>query len=116
MSIHITERQRAPIAGQIEYLAESFDKLLNAIDKSPELARLLYDHELLALMAWTGADEDQGENQVLSDECRRRHDHHQEQELRFAAFGDQLALIADLPDDMPWTEARGILAERLKRS
>ena len=68
-------------------------------------------------MARTGADRGlKTSNQVLCDECRRRHVLLQEQDLPFASFGDQIALIADLPDDMPWTEAHCILAERLQRS
>ena len=34
----------------------------------------------------------------------------------FAAFADQLALVGDLPGDMPWAEARKILDERIKKS
>lgn len=37
-------------------------------------------------------------------------------EGKFAAFSDELAILADLPADMPWTEARQILAERIKKS
>jgi hypothetical protein len=103
------DRRRAPIAAQIAYLEESFGKILNAMDENPEIIGVLTDRELLALAGWQ-------EDWAVRAECNRREAEHQKQARRFAAFRDQLALVADLPDDTPWSEARSVIAERLKKS
>jgi hypothetical protein len=105
---------RMQMTGKLTVLKEAIDDVLTLIDSHPALVRGLHDHELLALVAFTSDDDadDQEDNEVLHAEGKRRHDEYQQQERRFAAFADQLDLIADLPPDTPWTEARRVMAER----
>jgi hypothetical protein len=93
-------------------LHEAFGKLAARLNEYPDRAAELTDRTLLALAAWTGGT---GEGLVVTAECRRRLAEHKGQAARFRAFGGQLDQIADLPDDMPWTEARGVLAGRIRQ-
>lgn len=108
----IDTTQRYEITGRLATLKAAFDELLGRIVEKRDRLQGLTDTELLALAAWTAEDD----FPAIQAECDRRAGHYGEQARRFAEFGDQLALIADLPDDTPWPQARAVIAERLKRS
>jgi hypothetical protein len=102
------------LAHEVAAVHSALSDLIDTLSDNPDACLALEDRDLAGIAMWTEDDEyPVAGTLAVRAECKRRRDYYAEQERRWASFGERLALIEDLPGDVPWTQAREVLTKRL---